>query len=256
MSALARAAPRLWLPAVLLCLAVCGPAQTAPEAPLTLHYRAHWRFWNAGDITLSYQPPASAAETEWQAELKLRTRGFVDTLYRVDNHYSVLFDRDFCAASSFFRMHEGGKRREIKVTYQQPPGKVSYLERDIKKDRIVSTKELDVPPCVHDELAALARLRTMRLEPGQRLEFPISNGKKSASVRLDVLERVRLGTPSGIYDTILCEAFLFNNVLYRRKAHLLFWLTDDERLIPVRVRVKFRFYIGTVTLDLVKEEES
>jgi len=255
MPALVDAVPLGPLGRLLLALVLFAPAQAAPQAPLVLHYKAHWRFWYAGDVTLRYEPPAPDPGSKWQAELALRTRGFVGKLYHVDNHYSVLFDRNFCAASSLFRVHEGGKRREIRVTYQQPPGKVSYLERDLKKDRIVSTKELDVPPCVHDELAALARLRTMSLEPGQRLQFPISNGKKFVSARVDVLRRVQLKTRGGDYDTILCEAFLFNNVLYRRKGRLFIWLTDDEQRIPVQIRIRLRFYIGTVTLQLVKEDK-
>ena len=135
------------------------------------------------------------------------------------------------------------------ATYIDP-----YLERDLVKDRIVNSKEIDVPPCVHDEVAALQRLRTMRLEPGETIEFPVSNGKKSASVRVEVLNRESIKTPSGVYKTIRHEAFLYNNVLYRRKGRLLIWLTDDERRLPVRIRVRLRFYIGTVTLDLVREE--
>ena len=63
----------------------------------------------------------------------------------------------------------------------------------------------------------------------------------------------KVSTPAGSYDSLQCEAFVFNNVLYRRRGRLLFWLTDDERKIPVQVRFKLPFYIGTVTLELIKE---
>lgn len=177
------------------------------------------------------------------------------SLAKVDNHYAVLYDGDFCAQSYLFEVREGKKQRDISVTYQQPPGKASYLERDLTKDGATETKEIDVPPCVHDELAALARLRTMELEPGQVLELPVSNGKKSVSARIEVQKREQINTVSGKYDTIRCEAFLFKNILYKRNGRMFIWLTDDERRLPVRIRVRFRFYIGTVTLELVKEEK-
>lgn len=229
-------------------------ADTATSSPLRLHYRAEWRLIHAGDVKLVLTPPASDEQQSWQGELELRTRGPVNKIYKVDNHYSVLFDSSFCAQSSLLRVHERKKRRRISVTFQQPPGTASYLERDLVKDVVVNSKEIDVPACVHDELAALQRLRTMRLEPGETIQLPVSNGKKSASVRVDVQKRESIKTPSGVYQTIRCEAFLYDNVLYRRKARLFIWLTDDERRLPVQIRVRMSFYIGTITLQLAKEE--
>jgi hypothetical protein len=39
-------------------------------------------------------------------------------------------------------------------------------------------------------------------------------------------------------------------VLYRRRGRLFIWLTDDDRKLPVQVKVRLPFYIGTVTLQL------
>ena len=83
---------------------------------------------------------------------------------------------------------------------------------------------------------------------------PISNGKKSVSARIEVQGREQIETPSGVYDAIRYEAFLYRDVLYRRKGRLFVWLTDDERRLPVQIRVKLGFFIGTVTLKLEKED--
>jgi hypothetical protein len=47
---------------------------------------------------------------------------------------------------------------------------------------------------------------------------------------------------------------LFDNVLYRRSAHLNIWLTDDRRKLPVQIRVRLQFAIGSITLQLEKHE--
>jgi hypothetical protein len=224
--------------------------------PLTLRYRVSWRLMDAGDVQLQLGRVAASEDPEWEAQLQLTSVGVVRALYKVDDHYTVSFDDGFCASSSLFLVEERKKRRRIAVTYQQPPGTASFLELDLRNDVIVNQKEIDVPTCVHDELAALARLRTMRLEPGQTVELPVSNGKKFASVRIEVQGKERVETPCGVYDTIRHEAFLYNDVLYRRKARLLFWLTDDERRLPVQFRVKLGVLIGTVTLRLEKEDPS
>lgn len=222
---------------------------------LTLTYKVYWRFWHAGNVRLSYITPPKSSSAFREAVVDLRTHGFVDALYNVHNHYTVLFDKDFCADSSRLDLQEGKKRRRITVVYQEPPGTVRYREVDLTRHRVSWTNELDdVPYCVHDELAALARLRSMKLKPGDRLELPVSNGKKFIMARVDILRREPVKLAIGSYQTLRCEAYLFNNRLYRRKGRLLFWLTDDARKIPVRIRVKLSFYIGTITLNLVKLE--
>jgi hypothetical protein len=73
---------------------------------------------------------------------------------------------------------------------------------------------------------------------------------------VDAQELEQVKTPSGIYRTVRYEAFLFNNVLYQRKGRLFIWLTDDERRVPVQIKVQLQLHIGTVTLQLEKEERS
>ena len=221
---------------------------------MKLQFRAEWRLWHAGDVTLSLDRKSKEAHVQWHSDLQLKTRGFVDKLHSVENEYAVLFDGGYCASSSLYQVREGDKRRDIIVTYQQPEGKASYLERDLVTAGAVSTREIDVPRCVHDELAALARLRTLHLEPGQSVTLPISNGKKSVLARVEAQAREQIKAPTGRHATIRYEAFLFNDVLYRRKGRLLLWLTDDERRLPVQIRIQLPFYIGTVTLQLEKEE--
>jgi hypothetical protein len=251
------AARRSWI-FLLVAAATGAPGLRAPAAeptaPLELRYRAEWRLMHAGDVTLRYRPEGGGHPGKWRGELELKTRGLVEALYDVDNHYSVSFDGGFCAESYEFQVRERGKKREIKVHYQAAPGKASYVEYDLEKAKVVESRQIDVPECVHDELAALARLRTMAVAPESSVELPVSNGKKAALARVEAQRRERVQTPSGVYDTVRYEAFLFKNVLYRRNARLFVWLTDDERRLPVQIRVQMPFYIGTVTLQLARQE--
>jgi hypothetical protein len=109
---------------------------------------------------------------------------------------------------------------------------------------------------VYDVVGALFQLRTLRLEPGQSAQVPVSDGKKAAMARVEAQQRETVETPSGTYRTIRYEAFLFNDVLYQRSAHLYVWLTDDARKLPVQIRVRMPVAIGTITLQLEKEDRS
>jgi hypothetical protein len=58
------------------------------------------------------------------------------------------------------------------------------------------------------------------------------------------------------YQTIRYEAFLFDNVLYRRKGRLFVWISDDASRIPVQFKLQLGFPIGNVTIELEKQQRS
>jgi|YNPMSStandDraft_1061717.scaffolds.fasta_scaffold01607_5 hypothetical protein len=228
-------------------------AEGAPEHE-ELFYRAEWRLVHAGNVRLSWA--ARPGNDGWSVRMTLQSAGVVSRLHRVNNEYSALFDAGLCAVESALRAHEGRKRRQILVRFDGAGRKASYLERDLARDTVVATQEIDIPECVHDVIGGLYRLRAMRVEPGQVVYLPISDGKKSVSARVEAQARETLRIEKRTYQTIRYEAFLFNNVLYRRSGRLFVWLTDDESRLPVRIRVRLPFYIGTVTLDLQPDRAS
>jgi len=232
-----------------------APPVAAPHAEV-LHYYVEWRLIHAGNAKLSWSPSQAGHGAGWEATLLLQSVGLVSRLYKVDNRYTVALDGQLCARSSLMHAQEGGRRRETTVTYDRERGKASYLELDLVKDRIAGSREIDIPACVHDVIGGLYRLRGMRAEPGQSLELPISDGKKSVQARIEVQQREKVKTRAGSFQTVRYEAFLFNDALYRRKGRMFVWLTDDERRLPVQVRIRLPFYIGTVTLELEKMERS
>lgn len=218
-----------------------------------LHYGAEWRLMRSGVARLTLQA-RPGVEAGFQTDLHLETVGLAGKLYKVNNDYSALFNEGFCASSTLLKTKESKRNRETRVTFNQPPGKASYQEREMATGELVSTREIDVPPCVHDVLAGLARLRTMGLDPGQSVNLPVSDGKKSVAGRIVAVNRETIKTPAGTHDTIKHEAFLFNDVLYRRKGRLFVWITNDDRRLPVQIRIQLPFYLGTITLKLEKED--
>jgi len=199
----------------------------------------------AGDASLSFD--------NHQASLRLKTTGLASKIYKVDSNYTVDYDTGFCASSSILKAEESKDRFEVLVTYNHKPGKVEFLERDLIKDKVVETREIDSPgPCVYDMIAALAKLRTTKLEPGASTQFPMTTGKKSAKARIEAQKRETIRTPLGEFKTIRYEAMIYNNVLFRRNARMFLWISDDDRRLPVQMRVQMPFYIGTVTLKLEK----
>jgi hypothetical protein len=243
---------------VLLLATVCPAIQSSqstviPPGPLpsseSLEYKIEWRLITAGKALLNWKVEGGGFE----ASLRLESTGLVSKLFKVNDEYTSALDQRLCAHSSFLKTREGSRQRETRVTFDSERKKASYLERDTARNTVLDTRETDIPACVADVIGSLYRMRTLNLEPGQTAQIPVSDGKKSALARVNALQRETVKTPAGTYKTIRYEAFLFNDVIYRRSGRLYIWLTDDRRRLPVQVQVRLQLAIGTITLQLEKE---
>jgi hypothetical protein len=246
------------MPRLLALLLVCIPSAFPQSASLpskeTLTYSVEWRLITAGKATVQWTSVPQRERLGWQANLHLESVGMVSKLFKVEDDYSANLNQALCAQSSVMTSHEGSRSHETKVTFDPETRKASYLERDMAKNTVLASQETDIPECVHDVIGGIYFLRTLNLEPGQSVEVPVSDGKKTAMARVEAQQREDITVPDAAYKTIRYEIFLFNNVLYRRSAHLHVWLTDDRRKLPVQVRVRLQFTIGTITLQLEKHE--
>jgi hypothetical protein len=221
-----------------------------PAAKQTLQYGVEWRLIRAGLARLTWSPQPDGMQ---QADLHLESAGLVSKLYRVNDDYRAMLDKNLCASSVLLNAEEGKRRRETKVSFDGA-GKVSYVERDLIKNTVALTKELQTPPCVHEYMGGLRKLRTLGLEPGQSTTVPLTDGKKFASVKVDAQEREQIKTPAGAFSAMRYEVHMFNNVILNRKARMHVWISEDARRLPVQLRVRMSVLVGTITLQLERIE--
>ena len=217
----------------------------------TLHYTIEWRLITAGEASVQWN---ATDPSHPQINLRLESTGLVSKLFKVEDFYSAILNQELCAQSSQMTAREGRRQRETTVAFDSASHKANYVERDLVKNVLITSEQIEIPACVHDVVGGLQFLRTLRLDPGQSALAPVSDGKKSVIVKIEAGQREQVKTPSGTYPAIRYEVYLFNNVLYRRPAHLEVWLTDDRRKLPLEVRVRMQFTIGTITLLLDKFE--
>lgn len=228
-----------------LCLGFGAHAEQAEK----FSYAVEWRLIDAGRVDLDWRQGGGT----YTGRLHVQSMGLVSRLYRVNDVFDARGGGDHCAQETRLHAEEGSRRRETSVTWQGQ--KSNYVERDLLKDAIVLERQLNVPPCVHDVIAGMMKLRTLKnLTLGQSTTLPISDGKKFAHVRIEALDRERVTTKAGTFQTIRHEAFLFNDVLFQRNARLFVWLSDDARRLPVKIQVRMRIHIGTVSFELDKVE--
>jgi hypothetical protein len=244
----------------MLLLLFAGPLVAAAPGALParemLDYTVEWRLVTAGKARLVWGATPHHSNPGWQADLHLESTGLVSKLFKVNNDYVANLESDLCSSGSHLKSEEGTRHKETSVTFNRDARKAEYLEKDLDKKAVVNAHEIEIPACVHDVLGGLYTLRTLNLPLGQTTQVAVSDGKKSVMARVQAQQREEIKTPAGTFKTIRYEAFLFNDVLYRRYGHLYIWLTDDARKLPVQIRVRLQLTIGTITLQLEKEEKT
>ena len=228
-----------------------GSPGSEPQSHESFYYNVEWRLINAGRVKLDFRRMGDQGA---QANVRVESAGMVSTLYKVEDNYSVNLNPTLCAESVQMTSREGSRQRETKISFDPTAHRASYLERDRVKNTTLLQHEIEIPACVHDVLGGLMYLRTLNLEPGQSTFVAVTDGKKSVMAKVEAQSHEDIKTPEGVYHTTCYEAYLFDNVLYKRPAHLQVWISDDKRRIPVQVRVRLQFTIGTITLQLQKHE--
>lgn len=209
-----------------------------------------WRSVTAGNATLQLTRQAQ----NWQTNLAIESAGFVSKLFKVLDIYKVTSDDKFCGEHLDFDAQEGKRHSTTTVDFDARRRKIVLNERDLVKNS-ADKHEMDMPPCTYEITGALAAVRVMRMEPGKTITLPVTNGKKLANIKVEALTREKIAVNGKNFDTIRYEAFVFDNVLYRRKGRLFVWMTDDQERLPVQLRFQMGFPIGNITLELEKQEK-
>lgn len=216
-----------------------------------LTYDVTWRMLSAGEAWVNL---TAANSGSWNLNLDLRSAGVVSRLYRVLDAYKASMNSGFCGQNAVLDAQEGKKHTLSRLMFDNTRHKVIFDERDLNKNT-TEKKELDIAPCTYEITGALANLRTFNLPPGKSASLPITDGKKVAYARVESQARENLTVAGKSYSTVRYEAFLFDNVLYKRKGRLFIWMTDDPQRLPVQFRLQMGFPIGNIMVQLEKEEK-
>lgn len=242
---------------VLLADGISAKAFDGASAPFPssekLSYDIEWRLIYAGSAELNLEPKPGDPGG-WGSQLHIESGGLVSKLYKLDDTYTTGMGQGFCTVQTELESREGKRHRNTTVVYDHTRGKASFVERDLDRNKVIKTSEVEIPACALDVAAGLYKLRIDKLEPGQSMLAPMSDGKKSAMVHVEAQAREQIKTKAGMFNTIRYEVSLFNGVLYARRGDLDVWLTDDAHRLPVQIRARMSFPVGTITLELVKDE--
>jgi len=220
--------------------------------PEKLTYRVEWRLVTAGNAVIDM---THASAGGWQTNMHLESIGWVTHFLKILDSYKMVSTDNFCGSNSTFEAQEGKHHSITQLNFDNSRHKLESENRDLVTNKDTK-RTLDIAPCTHEVMGTLEALRESNLEPGKSMAVPVTDGKKFVSARIDGQDKEKLTVAGSSYNTIRYEAYLFDNVLYKRKGRLLIWITDDADRLPVQLRLEMGFPIGNISIELEKQQKS
>ena len=225
----------------------------ATEAPQTLpfgpgekvQYDVRWQLYKAAKAVVRVCPFTSKkGKPAWHFELEIKSNKLIDKIFKVRDHIQGFVDQGFTGSVGYLYSGKGKKKKDIRVKF---PGDGTAIYSNFKKKR----DPIDIPEDCFDPISAYFKMRSFNLTSGRTISFPITDGKKAFVQKGNILGREKITMKSGSYDTIVVEPYVthFSGVFKKSKDPTVrVWITDDDRKIPVRIRIKV--VVGAIYFDL------
>lgn len=227
---------------------VAPPANYKYPDDQTYVYGVEWHLFNAGTARVGMQSDGKQQHVISTAV----SSGFVNALYKVNDHFEGIFDpRTFCSVSVVKHIEEGSHARQSDLHFDYARKKSILDEKNLKTGEQKHV-ENDIPGCVTDVVTGFYYLASLPLQAGNTNTFTISDGGKTTDVTARVEGREQVKVPAGTYQTVKVKAEAISGAL-KGKGTVWAWFTDDANHTPVQMRSKLGW--GTLMFRLQRIEK-
>jgi hypothetical protein len=218
--------------------------------PEELAYDVSWGIVGVGRATLNVREIVDFnGIPAYHIVSEAKSNAFCDTFYKVrDVNESWIDARNLTSLGYSKKLREGHFFRDEWVLYDKPAGK--FLSKKTNRDGTFAWSAGTIPVQVQDILSAVYYVRSRPLAPGDEIVADV-NTKQTWPLVVRVLRRETVKTGAGTFPCLVVEPALRDEGIFIQKGRKLqLWFTDDERKVPVLMRVEVFF--GHVTARLSK----
>lgn len=226
--------------------------QSSPSLPIgeKLIFRVEWKppwylfflpTMEAGEVELNLAGETVFNEMKaLKIVFKARSSGTLVRLagVTVDDHFEFITDPEtLCTMNVTKRMREGKRKRDIDVTYFPLNRRLHIRELDVatnpskvKRDESIQ----NIPECVKDLFSALYSVRRSEIRQGMSHHYVVGDNARVKGVEVRVEKSEIVETPKGRYETWKLNTVALLGGLFKEGGQFNFWLTKDERRVPVQ----------------------
>ena len=203
-----------------------------------LHYSAGFRFFPAGNATLSMVSDSLEDEMVYLLTSTVSTNSFIGQFYKVrDVVKSWLSSDNFSLKKTVQIIRQGRHHRDHEASIIRDSLAVS------------KTRTIKLPGEVYDPVAYVYFLRTQKLLEGNQYRF-FSYGKtKMKEVIVDVKGKETIRVPAGTFTCIKIEPVSDDGKpLLKNNGVMRVWLSEDSLHIPIKIEQNTN--LGTMVMKL------
>jgi hypothetical protein len=237
--------------AALFCLPGARAVHPAMGPGETLVFRVGWTvFRHAGEIKITAEaaPPADGKE-QLKVITTTATGGAARAFYRFDANADGIYD---VATGRLLSITENAKsqKKETKtsVTFDYATATASY-QNLMNGSPAVPLKMPAGDP--QDLIMSLVQTRLWIMKPGEKRDALVFFGDEFYELTLYAERYEDVRTPMGTFKTLLIVPRMEKTPpkgMFKRGGAVSVWISQDERKLPVKFQVDFKFGAGVATL--------
>jgi hypothetical protein len=207
---------------------------------------------SAGSLTMEVLPHAQINQRKvYQIRGVARTSKFFEMFYRLNDTVETFMDYDGLFSHRFHLVLDESKQtRDALELYDSEKGQAYYWNRwnHYRKGFIENKEFKPISRFPQDSISVLYYMRSLPLAVGKKFKMPVVTEGNEWEAEIEVLRTEMEDTPMGtVRCLVMRPETRFQGVL-KKTGESLFWVTDDDRRILVRVEAKVK--IGAVVLKL------
>jgi hypothetical protein len=239
----------------LLCLLIAAPASADTRLALgpgeAFTYRVGFSiFSRAGEIKVT-----TKAETDDQQPCLLvvtttSTRGFVRSFYPFDARADSVFNLRTGRMVVHTEKSSSGKKKptDTMLTFD-------YERRTADYRNLVHPEKNQIVPLPPGEpmdlITSLIQARAWNLKPGEKTDVLVMFEEEPYELTFHAERYEKVSTPLGKFHTLVVVPRMEKTAprgMFKRGSTVRVWISQDERHLPVKFEVEFKFGSGVATL--------
>lgn len=235
---------------LLVATTAVSAAQPALRDGEELTYRVSWGiFFRAGEIKISAQAAPPNGAPLLRVTTTTETKGLARAFYTFAGRAEAMLEaRTGRLLTNTETTKAPNKETKSSVTFDYAKATAAYVNAfDATKDT-----SLALPPGDPlDLIMSLVQTRLWNLKPGEQRDALVlfEDEFYELTLHADRYEEVR--TPLGTFNTLVLVPRMEKTPpkgMFKRGSTVSVWISQDERRLPVKFQVEFKFGAGVATL--------
>ena len=212
---------------------------------------------DAGKLTLLVKPFAIVnGKKNYNFFIDLKSSSFFSRVFAVDDQIQTYVDYETLVPGAFkLDIKDSGQVKEARSFFDFENLKADYWENKFTEKNGHQEKKINwsILPYSQNPFSALFYMRVFKWVVGKEYIFRVADDEKNVVFKAKALEKIKLSTEAGEFDTIKIKAEVVTRGNLTKATDFYMWVSDDVR--KYILRIEFKLPIGSLVSEVVEIKE-